>query len=176
MTITLISNDPFPEPKIIDNKNEKYINQIHKLIPKYQLDQIISSSILKSEQPNKEYSYDILIENERGAIILGFPFYTKYMLPCDPPSFTNINGSKITNLKLFPLPDLNWNWTWDKWYVIMSDDTDDQGWIYSWRFGSNHWRGEQKFGCFVRKRLWLRLREKDLINTIDDEEEEKDYE
>lgn len=175
MTIQLISHDSYPEPEIIDNKNEKAKRQIYKLIPKFQLDQIISNSISKSEQRGKEYSYDILIENERGAIILGFPFYTKYMFPCDPPNFTNVNGSQITNLKLFPLPDLNWSWTWDKWYVIMSDDTDDQGWIYSWRFGSNHWRGEQKFGCFVRKRLWLRLREKDIITTdqLDDDEEEE---
>lgn len=178
MTIPLISKDEkkYQVPRVSIDDESKHSHVVTDLIPKYKLDQIISNCIeklssldpsspmpmTKSQDDNQtlEYSYDLLIENERGLIIFGLPFYTKYMLPFDPPNFTNSRGSRINNLKLFPLPDLNWRWTWSKWYVIMNDDNDDQGWSYNWKFGSKNWRGEQKLGCFVRRRIWLRLREK----------------
>ncbi|ODQ59251.1 hypothetical protein WICANDRAFT_55818 [Wickerhamomyces anomalus NRRL Y-366-8] len=181
MTISLISNDQdqiYQDPEIsFEDKNNKPSIITNYIIPKYKLDQIVSNCIENlskqktisstttstTSTSSLEYSYDLLIENERGFIIFGLPFYTKYMFPFDPPNFTNINGSKISNLKLFPLPDLNWKWSWDKWYVIMNDDNDDQGWCYSWRFGSKHWRGEQRLGCFVRRRIWLRLRERKIL-------------
>ncbi|CCK72751.1 Spo73p KNAG_0L01310 [Huiozyma naganishii CBS 8797] len=42
------------------------------------------------------------------------------------------------------------------WFVQMSnrDDTDDQGWCYSWSFGCHRWKSKNGF---VRKRMWVRL-------------------
>ncbi|CDK24871.1 unnamed protein product [Kuraishia capsulata CBS 1993] len=113
--------------------------------------------------------FDIIVENERGAMLFGIPMYSKNTLidPFDPPKFQNIKGHEITDIKLFALPALGWKWSWPNWYVLMISDVDDQGWIYSSiRFKSQHWKGVARFGNFVRRRIWIRMREKVPIDTV----------
>ncbi|ODV95489.1 hypothetical protein PACTADRAFT_26525, partial [Pachysolen tannophilus NRRL Y-2460] len=107
--------------------------------------------------------YDIIAENQRGLIILGIPLFSKYSLvsPFDPPYYQNVNGNSINDLSLYPLPDLNWKWSWDRWYVLMNDDVDDKGFVYSAiNFNSVNWKGKYKFGNSIRRRIWIRMREK----------------
>lgn len=118
---------------------------------------------------NKEYEFkfELVIENQRGFKMFGIPFFSSNgLLPLvDPSSFQLINGQNLMlidhSLDNLPLPDLYWEWEWDKWYVLMLDDVDDQGWIYSKiLFKSRHWKGKYYFGNFIRRRVWMRLRKR----------------
>lgn len=134
---------------------------------------------LKSNSSNlndTNVEFEFVIENQRGMKFFGIPlFSTKSLIPLfDPPSFQLLSGKFLleavengnhmesvhTSLaNLYPLPDLNWEWTWENWYVFMLHDVDDQGWIYlSFWFGSKHWKGKYYFGNFIRRRIWIRLR------------------
>lgn len=107
---------------------------------------------------------DIVVENQRGFTILGYPiFSSKLLIPrVDPPQFEIWSQeNKHTEIGLgtefYPL-DLETDTKKYKWFVAMEHrgqyDIDDQGWSYSWHFGSKRWKGKNGF---VRKRVWVRL-------------------
>lgn len=118
-----------------------------------------------------EYKLELVIENQRGLKMFGIPVFSdKSLVPLlDPSNFQAIDGKNLrlinNNLHNLPLPGLNWQWDWDTWYILMLNDVDDQGWIYSkWLFRSHHWKGKYYFGNFIRRRVWIRLRKREKIN------------
>ncbi|KAI9657670.1 MAG: hypothetical protein M1821_002846 [Bathelium mastoideum] len=73
------------------------------------------------------------------------------------PSPVNITNAQV--------PDPCWEWAWPSWYVDMAHDVDEEGWEYSFSFGtppykSYGWHGAQKpwWHAFVRRRRWIRMR------------------
>lgn len=150
------------------------INELQNLIDHNYLHEVLISKLQNPEigngtNTNYEYKYDLLIENQRGVTLFGIPLFLKNgLLPIlDPSNFQLINGQnyKLINDLLinYPLPDLNWSWYWDNWYILMLNDVDDQGWIYSKiDFQSKHWKGKYYFGNFVRRRIWVRLRRRNV--------------
>lgn len=51
-------------------------------------------------------------------------------------------------------------WAWKSWYVDMTADVDEEGWMYSFSFSPTFaWHGNHVwFHSFVRRRRWLRKR------------------
>jgi hypothetical protein len=171
--ITLYDNDTSSDayrPQLIPPE-EKYPREqcpiLHRLIATQELNTLIKSTVeqitrhlhLDTQMCDIEVDYDLLLENERGMSILGYPLFSPNLFPWDPAQFTTPQGIQVNGLKLYPLPTNQWHWLWDKWYVVMAGDTDDQGWMYSWRFRGRWWRGRMLFGS-VRRRTWIRLRGK----------------
>ena len=77
----------------------------------------------------------------------------------------------ITNAQV---PDPCWEWGWPSWYVDMSHDVDEEGWEYSFSFGtppykSYGWHGTQKpwWHAFVRRRRWIRMRRRKHLHRAD---------
>lgn len=106
---------------------------------------------------------DRCFENQRGWFLFGFPFFSaNSLMPVDPKPWTSDKGVAISgDASSYLLPDVTWRWAWKRWYVDMSLDVDDQGWAYSWRFGSRSWHGSHLWlQSFVRRRAWIRKREK----------------
>lgn len=106
---------------------------------------------------------DILYENQRGSFIFGVPRYSQSsLLNFDPAAWmTQDRRASPVDITNAQLPDPSWEWAWKAWYVDMSGDTDEQGWQYSFSFGSSSWHGTQPwFHSFVRRRRWVRLRSK----------------
>lgn len=124
---------------------------------------------------------EVVIENQRGITLFGFMWYSPHLLvpKVDPPQYQivyfeenkehngdysiNISLSKLSNRILrsfepfYPLdfvaPGVQLPET--KWHILMSiEDTDDDGWNYSWAFGSRHWKYRNGL---VRRRVWVRL-------------------
>ncbi|CEP63480.1 Spo73p LALA0_S08e03444g [Lachancea lanzarotensis] len=124
----------------------------------------------KKDPPMLFSTPDIITEHQRGLTVLGYPFFSPNLLlrGVDPPQFQLVGRDGQTAEKgeikpgggQWPL-DLNSQIRGFKWFVSMNHanryETDDQGWTYSWRFHSNHWKASRGF---VRKRFWVRLREK----------------
>lgn len=136
-------------------------NESLKDLEKLAIDQNLNESSVR---------YEVIIENQRGATILGIKLYSgqSVLYPLDPPKYQTLTGKNLTNLSMYPEPANNWKWCWKKWHVMMINDVDDEGWIYSKvRFGSYKWSGVGRFGDFVRRRIWLRMVER--VHT------EKDY-
>ena len=111
---------------------------------------------------NQDTAIDILYENQRGAFFCGIPFYSAAsLLQLDPAGWQNAHFQDspvhITNAQV---PDPSWMWSWKTWYVDMSHDVDDEGWEYSFAFGTKFsWHGSHPwFHSFVRRRRWLRKR------------------
>lgn len=114
---------------------------------------------ISSEQPELVMEYQV--ESERGFQFFGsIVFTSNTLLPLDPAHFTSVSGEPLgKRLTDFEVPDESWVWAWSRWYVDMTADVDDQGWCYSWRFGSKHWSGRHRFmRSFVRQRVWKRPR------------------
>ncbi|ANZ73554.1 BA75_00586T0 [Komagataella pastoris] len=127
---------------------------------------IQDSSILDSTR----LEYDMVIENQRGISLFGIPLYGGNSLvhPLDPPNYETESGKPVNDFELFPLPDLSWRWTWDKWRVLMIGDLDEQGWSYAYtRFRSHRWRGIYRVNNFIRRRLWIRERIQEDSNLIE---------
>ncbi|KAF7121581.1 hypothetical protein CNMCM5793_009051 [Aspergillus hiratsukae] len=106
---------------------------------------------------------DILYENQRGWFFFGIPLYShSSLLNFDPGAWvTHDFRESPVNITNAQLPDPSWEWAWRSWYVDMSGDVDDQGWQYSFSFGSKAWHGTHPwFHSFVRRRRWVRLRVK----------------
>ncbi|KAF1812277.1 hypothetical protein P152DRAFT_514433 [Eremomyces bilateralis CBS 781.70] len=103
--------------------------------------------------------YDVLLEHQRGAFILGLPlFSSKSLLNLDTPAWVHGRSGlpslvDITNA----VPPPGWRWDWDRWYVDMggrgdaaasnveagwAGDVDEEGWEYSGGFGMSlgYWR------------------------------------
>lgn len=125
-------------------------------------------SLERYEAGSPDYDYDFVVENQRGMKVFGIPlFLNKALIPVfDPATFQLANGKNLAinydNIDNFHLPDLDWAWAWPKWYVLMLNDVDDQGWLYlGISFKLRHrWKGKYYFGNFVRRRIWVRLRHK----------------
>lgn len=144
------------------------------LIPGPLTDAILKQ--LRDHAGTLQAEFECVVENQRGLCIFGFPLFSgRSLIPMvDPPSFQLLNGGYVLQAveknndyesvhsslaALYPLPDFNWEWSWDSWYVFMLYDVDDQGWIYlNLLFSSKHWRGRDFFGSCVRRRIWVRLR------------------
>lgn len=112
---------------------------------------------------DENVKYEIIIENQRGVTLFGSKFYGKQsvLYPIDPPKYQTLTGKNLTNLAMYPEPGHDWNWRWKHWHVMMINDVDEEGWIYSAiRFGSYKWSGVGKFGNFVRRRIWVRMAER----------------
>ena len=107
---------------------------------------------------------DVLYENQRGSFLCGIPLYSSNsLLNFDPAGWqTSTFHDSLVNITNAQLPDPSWQWAWRRWYVDMSYDVDEQGWQYSFSFGNNFaWHGSHPwFHSFVRRRRWLRKREK----------------
>ncbi|CCH60926.1 hypothetical protein TBLA_0D04300 [Henningerozyma blattae CBS 6284] len=132
--------------------------------------------------------YDILVQNERGVTLFGYPFFsTSFLLPgVDPPSYqlSLFDKSTIhTKRSLVPLrnssslhsvtelyPVTTPLDAKEKWYVSMDwsgeiksgtglADVDDQGWTYAWSFIADRWKSSKGL---VRRRIWVKLPETDL--------------
>ncbi|KAK1075694.1 hypothetical protein LTR74_000102 [Friedmanniomyces endolithicus] len=83
---------------------------------------------------------EILYENQRGWFLFGVPrFSSSTLLPSDPRPWQNaqFRTSPVSIIDA-QLPDPSWEWVWKSWYVDMSRDVDEEG--------------------FVRRRRWLRVR------------------
>lgn len=126
----------------------------------------IQSSDVKGA--NTEHAFDVIIENQRGIKLLGIPLFSgKSLLPLvDPPRYQRLDGVKVTlpheSMANYPLPGVDWTWSWSLWYVLMLHDVDEIGWVYApfWKPGSC-WHGKYSFGDFVRRRLWVRRRHRE---------------
>lgn len=164
--------------RLVDKKiNPRFLNlpQLSELfqVPHQDKQDSVAENFVDNLQqlPNFEYKIELIIENQRGLKFFGIPLFSNnILLPIvDPSSFQLLNGEnlKLIDNKLdnLPLPDLNWQWDWNDWYVLMLDDVDDQGWIYSKIFfNSHHWKGKYYFGNFIRRRVWMRLRRRQAQN------------
>lgn len=128
--------------------------------------------LIDQKNPNQKFiKYEVIIENQRGATLFGSKLYSKesVLYPLDPPKYQTLTGQNLANLAMYPEPANNWHWSWKQWHVMMINDVDEEGWIYSAiRFGGYHWTGAGKFGNFVRRRIWIRMSER---SKVDDDEE-----
>ncbi|CCC70242.1 hypothetical protein NCAS_0E01720 [Naumovozyma castellii] len=115
---------------------------------------------------------DLIIENERGATILGYPLFSpRLLIPhIDPPQFQMIipetgtlqciSNDIISSFhQLYPFGyDEEQEQAQKKWFVMMDFknryDMDDQGWCYSWTFNNERWKSKNGI---VRRRVWVRL-------------------
>ncbi|OBA21009.1 hypothetical protein METBIDRAFT_41268 [Metschnikowia bicuspidata var. bicuspidata NRRL YB-4993] len=117
---------------------------------------------------NFEHAFDVIVENQRGVKLLGIPLFSgKSLLPLmDPPMYQRLDGVKVTlaheAMANYPLPGVDWHWSWALWYVLMLYDVDESGWLYLtfWRPTSS-WHGRYHVSDFVRRRLWVRRRHRD---------------
>lgn len=129
-----------------------------------------------------EHAFQFIVENQRGMKFFGIPcFNRKLLIPgLDPPQYTRIDGSKVKlsddRIGHYPLPDLGWKWAWDLWYVLMLNDVDEQGWKYLGLVFRKrlHWHGKYYLGNFVRRRLWVRLRVREVQSDSELLEGEKE--
>ncbi|KAJ5924853.1 hypothetical protein N7466_009040 [Penicillium verhagenii] len=113
--------------------------------------------------PKPHTELDILYENQRGWFFFGIPLYShSSLLNFDPSAWmTQDKRASPVNITNAQVPDPSWEWAWRTWYVDMSGDVDEQGWQYSLSFGSSQWHGTHPwFHSYVRRRRWIRLRQK----------------
>ncbi|ORY77009.1 hypothetical protein BCR37DRAFT_158626 [Protomyces lactucae-debilis] len=106
---------------------------------------------------------DLLCENQRGAFLCGSPMFSSMGLwITDPHAWTTPHGRYTPfNILNATLPDPSWEWTWPRWFVDMSGDVDENGWMYNINFTRHHWHGHHLwYHSFVRRRRWLRKRRK----------------
>lgn len=128
------------------------------------LDSMLQGQI--SPEPGMEYAFQFIVENQRGMKVFGIPMFNgKSLIPgIDPPPYLRVDGTRVNlsdnTIENYPLPDLNWRWAWELWYVLMLNDVDESGWLYLSVFFRKglHWHGKCFVGNFVRRRLWLRMR------------------
>lgn len=118
-----------------------------------------------------EYKFEALIENQRGLRMFGVPLFSgKSLLPLlDPPRYLRLDGKRVKlaydSIDNFVLPDFDWAWTWSLWYVVMMCDVDESGWAYL-SFWGKRWHGHFRFGDSVRRRVWVRLRQRTLTREV----------
>lgn len=136
------------------------------------LSSVLSMHVLP-EDDTIDIAFDVIIENQRGLKLFGIPLFSrKSLIPfLDPPLFQRLDGLKVSlslgKIENYPLPDFGWQWSWHQWYVLMLNDVDELGWVYLLIFLRLRlrWHGKYYFGDFVRRRLWVRMlqREKDRV-------------
>jgi hypothetical protein len=70
------------------------------------------------------------------------------------------------NIENYQLPDPTWEWVSKDWMIDMTEDVDEAGWQYALKFHGAVWHGNYKhFRSFVRRRRWIRLRHRPLVNN-----------
>lgn len=116
---------------------------------------------------------DVLYENQRGSWFFGKPlFSSNSLLNFDSASWTDsLHHPSPVDITNAQLPDPSWHWCWNRWYVDMSADVDEQGWQYSFMFQNRFlWHGTHPwFHSFVRRRKWVRKRARGGILSVDDD-------
>lgn len=131
-------------------------------------DETVQSAALEQQASRSDRTkplsqLDILYENQRGWFFFGVPLYSQSsLLNFDPSAWmTQDRRASPVDITNAQVPDPSWEWAWRTWYVDMSGDVDEQGWQYSFSFGSTQWHGTHPwFHSFVRRRRWVRLRAK----------------
>lgn len=128
----------------------------------------------------RQAEIDVLYENQRGFFLCGIPlFSSKSLLNLDPSPWQT-RDFKYSPVSILDkqTPDPSWEWAWKTWYVDMTTDVDDQGWMYSFSFNKFFsWHGTHVwFHSFVRRRRWLRrrvkIRKDGGLGSLDDTEVE----
>lgn len=116
-----------------------------------------------------DIKFEFIIENQRGSTILGIPMYANQFLlqPLDPPKFQTLNGKALESVIMYPLPGTDWEWAWNEWHILMLNNVDENGWTYSrTSFGSKRWNSSRYLGKFVRRRIWLRMAERNFSTKV----------
>jgi len=112
----------------------------------------------------RQAEIDVLYENQRGFFLCGIPLFSSNSLLNLDPSPWQTRDFKYSPVSILDkqTPDPSWEWAWKTWYVDMTIDVDDQGWMYSFSFNNYFsWHGTHVwFHSFVRRRRWLRKRVK----------------
>lgn len=132
------------------------------------LGDVLSQRILP-DSDELDVAFDLIIENQRGLKLFGIPLFSRNsLLPLiDPPLFQRLDGTTVSlpldKIENYPLPDFGWDWGWLQWYVMMLNDVDELGWVYLLLFLrlQLQWHGKYYFGDFVRRRLWVRMRQRE---------------
>lgn len=127
--------------------------------------QIFSMNMAADELKIMSLRYMSLSKVSAAGLFWAFLFSSNMLLPTDPAAWTyGSTGRQASgDISCYPLPDTSWEWTWPRWYVDMGYDVDDQGWAYSWRFGSDTWHGSHVwFHSFVRRRHWIRVAHRNI--------------
>ncbi|CCE72908.1 Piso0_000511 [Millerozyma farinosa CBS 7064] len=156
----------------------QFIGIVEKLSCKEVDTDSLSQLLRENNIENHDHKFDLIIENQRGMKLFGIPLFSnRSLIPIlDPSNYQMANGHNLqlihNRINNYPLPDLGWEWSWDKWYVLMVNDVDDQGWIYSkMMFRNKLWKGKYNIGDFIRRRVWVRMRhkvERDIPEHISD--------
>lgn len=112
-----------------------------------------------AQAPPGTLVYDVLYENERGALLFGvLKQFSKYMLSAlDPSPWSDADGA---NTALDPstkqLPDPTWEWVHPEWLVDMTGETDEDGWQYSGSFtGLQMWNRTMHFSNAPARGRWM---------------------
>ena len=117
-----------------------------------------------AQAKEKESAMDVLYENQRGLFLFGYPLYSsRSLLNFDPSPWTNAEfQDSPVDIRNAQVPNPTWVWSWKRWYVDMTDDVDEEGWMYSLSFAKKFsWHGTHPwFHSAVRRRRWLRQRVK----------------
>ncbi|ODV91062.1 hypothetical protein CANCADRAFT_115991 [Tortispora caseinolytica NRRL Y-17796] len=121
----------------------------------------LENRVVEESSSEKQEEYEIIIENQRGAFLLGTGIFSDGLLYAwDPKAWCNEAGEEVgAGLSEAQVPNGKWEWEWSTWYIDMIGDVDDQGWMYNVGFYRTGWHGEYKaFRSFVRRRRWVRKR------------------
>ena len=87
--------------------------------------------------------------------------------PLDPPKFQTLNGKALESVIMYPLPGTDWEWAWNEWHILMLNNVDENGWTYSrTSFDSKRWNSSRYLGKFVRRRIWLRMAERNFSTKV----------
>jgi hypothetical protein len=108
-------------------------------------------------------AFDILYENERGGFLCGAALFSPRALGnLDPAPWTNKYHRKSrTDTRTAQPPDPEWQWAWPEWRLNRGPHADDAGWEYSFAFARRFgWHGPRWYNSFVRRRVWVRKRER----------------
>eukprot|EP01004_Peranema_trichophorum_P010275 NODE_904_length_2258_cov_42.594379_g771_i0.p1 GENE.NODE_904_length_2258_cov_42.594379_g771_i0~~NODE_904_length_2258_cov_42.594379_g771_i0.p1 ORF type:complete len:653 (+),score=144.93 NODE_904_length_2258_cov_42.594379_g771_i0:144-1961(+) len=71
-------------------------------------------------------------------------------------SYTDKSGYVNVDFESFPLP-VGWKWK-TGWQMVISAETDSEGWSYAMNKNSNKWKHKRSPTDFVRRRCWQRTR------------------
>ncbi|KAK3378594.1 hypothetical protein B0H63DRAFT_480358 [Podospora didyma] len=115
----------------------------------------------KQKPKTPESVIDILYENQRGGFLCGIPlFSSKALGNFDPTPWTNsAHHPSPTDIHTAQVPDPSWEWAWPEWRINHDDDTDEDGWEYSFMFSRKFsWHKARWWNSFVRRRAWIRKR------------------
>jgi len=131
------------------------------------IDTIHISKFVSAGDPEPEFQWVALYENQRGLTIFSVPHFSHLtLLPFDPYPFTiptaSHSRSHQPNISLheYPLPNGNWRWVSKTWMVDMrsgSGEVQHDGFEYNWIFRSKNWKPRIGPFSFVRRRRWVRL-------------------